>query len=207
MSTNGKQIILDIRQIQAPDKNELVANHCCSWVGLIFINCPVMYWNLQCTRDCAINKSKTEVLPPKGQNPWWGIDKQYQKVFVPTRLLLHSFSNFFKSYNTSHLLSHKSWLSSRTVTLFCYRADNARCYLHVFLSTNSYLCLPLLTMMSSPKFRIFLKFNYLVLFPQQPVSSQHAKFHFVHISLTCVPLILITAAGVSAYLPLVLKKK
>lgn len=60
--------------------------------------------------------------------------------------------------------------------------------------------------MRSPKFRFFLKFNYVVLFLQQPVSYQHLKFHFVHISLMCVPLILIMTAGISAYLTSGLKK-
>lgn len=60
--------------------------------------------------------------------------------------------------------------------------------------------------MRSPKFRSFLKFNYPVLLLQQPVSYQHLGFHFVHTSLMRVPLILITTAGISAYLPSGLKR-
>lgn len=53
---------------------------------------------------------------------------------------------------------------SPTVTLFCSRAGNVTCYLHVFSSTI-FLSVSVIApcIMRSPKFRFFLKFNYLVL--------------------------------------------
>lgn len=105
----------------------------------------------------------------------------------------------FKSCNPSHPFP--------TAILFCYRVSNVTCSLHVIFKCN-FLSVSAIApcIMRSPKFRFFLKFNYLVLCYNKPSPINISDFILsTHPLCVCVSLILITVAGVSAYLPVVLK--
>lgn len=110
-------------------------------------------------------------------------------------------------------LAFNSWLwfilSFHSVTLFYlfyYRENNVSWYLHMFLKYKS-LSVSAIShcIVRSSKFSFFLKFNYLVLSYYSLPPIDMSNFIYFTYLLCVFPLMLITVAGVRAYLLLILK--